>query len=141
SGCTSSLALPHFGSAAQRRAPPGLVAARAPGTRREVRRVAEELGYAIHEVADGVEAVEAAVRLVPTVAVLDRILPRLTAEEVAERLGDQEATAGLPLFVLADREDLGDQAALFRACVPKPLDRRALTRAPRRLGPPAPRNN
>jgi DNA-binding response OmpR family regulator len=85
-----------------------------------------------------VDAVEAAVRLVPTVAVLDRILPRLTAEEVAARLGDQEATAGLPLFVLADRDDLGAQAALFRACVPKPLDRRVLTAALESLGAPVP---
>ncbi len=137
-GSTFFFSLPLFGAAAQARAPLVLVAARDSGTRREVRRVAEELGYAIHEVADGVEALEAAVRLVPTVAVLDRILPRLTAEEVAERLGDQEATAGLPIFVLADRDDLGDHAALFRACVPKPLDRRVLTAALESLGAPVP---
>jgi signal transduction histidine kinase/DNA-binding response OmpR family regulator len=137
-GSTFYFSLPLFGAAAQMRSPLVLVAARDPGTRREVRRVAEELGYAIHEVADGVDAVEAAVRLVPTVAVLDRILPRLTAEEVAARLGDQEATAGLPLFVLADRDDLGAQAALFRACVPKPLDRRVLTAALESLGAPVP---
>jgi len=125
-GSTFSFSLPLFGAAAQARAPLVLVAARDTGTRREVRRVAEELGYGIHEVADGVEAVEAATRLLPTAIVLDRVLPRLRADEVAERLRDQEATSGLPLFVLANPEDLGPAAALFRACVPKPLDRRVL---------------
>ncbi len=128
-GSTFSVALPLFGAAAQTRAPLVLVAARDPGTRREVRRVAEELGFGIHEVTDGVEAVEAATRLMPAAIVLDRVLPRLRAEEVAERLRDHQATLALPLFVLANPEDLGPQAALFRACVPKPLDRRALAAA------------
>jgi CheY-like chemotaxis protein len=85
--------------------------------------VAEELGYGTHEVADGVEAVEAALRLRPVAAVLDRILPRLQAHEVAERLKEHPATAGVPLFALASETDLGASASLFRACVPKPLDR------------------
>jgi signal transduction histidine kinase/DNA-binding response OmpR family regulator len=136
-GSTFSFSLPLFGAAAQARAPLVLVAARDPGTRREVRRVAEELGYGIHEVADGVEAVEAAIRLMPTAVVLDRILPRLRAEEVAERLRDHEATVGLPLFALANPEDLGAQAGLFRACVPKPLDRKMLASALEGLRAPA----
>ena len=65
--------------------------------------MAEELGYGTHEVADGVEAVEAAIRLMPAAVVLDRVLPRLRAEEVAERLRDHEATAASPLFALANR--------------------------------------
>jgi len=39
--------------------------------RREARRAAEELGFAVHEVVDGVEAVESAVRLRPAAVVLD----------------------------------------------------------------------
>jgi CheY-like chemotaxis protein len=133
-GSTFSILLPLFGAAAQARAPLVLVAARDPGTRREVRRVAEELGFGIHEVTDGVEAVEAATRLMPSAIVLDRVLPRLRAEEVAERLRDHEATVALPLFVLANPEDLGPHAVLFRACVPKPLDRRVLAAALEGLG-------
>ena len=133
-GSTFSILLPLFGAAAQARAPLVLVAARDPGTRREVRRVAEELGFGIHEVTDGVEALEAASRLMPSAIVLDRVLPRLRAEEVAERLRDHEATVALPLFVLANPEDLGPHAALFRACVPKPLDRRVLAAALEGLG-------
>ncbi len=122
-GSTFAFSLPLFGVTAQTRAPIVLVAAGDERTRREVRRVAEDLGYAIHEAADGVEAVEAAVRLVPHAVVLDRILPRLQAEEVAQRLRDNTATRGVPLFVLAAEADLGTQAALFEACIPKPLDR------------------
>ena len=64
------------------------------GTRRDVRRTAEPLGFAVHEVQDGVEAVEAAARLRPAALVLERILPRLRADEVAERLAAQAATRG-----------------------------------------------
>jgi signal transduction histidine kinase/CheY-like chemotaxis protein len=137
-GSTFCFSLPLFGAAAQARAPMVLVAARDGGTRREVRRIAEDLGFGIHEVTDGVEAVEAAIRLRPTAIVLDRVLPRLGAEEVAERLRDNEVTVSLPLFALANREDLGPQASLFRACVPKPLDRRTLAAALDGLRAPVP---
>jgi signal transduction histidine kinase/DNA-binding response OmpR family regulator len=133
-GSTFSFSLPLFGATAQARAPLVLVATGDARTRRQVRRAAEELGFGIHEVADGVEAVEAAIRLVPSAIVLDRILPRLRAEEVAERLRDHDATVSLPLFALAAREDLGAQACLFRACVPKPLDPKVLTAALKSLG-------
>lgn len=128
-GSTFSFTLPLFGATAQTRPPLVLVAAGDEGTRREVRRVAESLGYGIHEVADGVEALEAAIRLVPSAVVLDRILPRLRAEEVAERLRENAATTSVPLFALASEGDLGRRSELFKACVPKPLDRRTLEAA------------
>jgi CheY-like chemotaxis protein len=68
--------------------------------------------------------------------VLDRVLPRLRADEVAERLRGQAATRAVPLFVLAAREDLGPRSALFRECLPLPLDRRMLAAALERLGAP-----
>lgn len=128
-GSVFCFTLPVFGEAAQTRPPVVLVAASDEGTRREVRRVAEELGYATEETRDGVESVEAAIRLRPVAIVLDRILPRLRAEEVAERLREVPATAGVPLFVLAAEEDLGESARLFQACVPKPIDRARLLSA------------
>jgi CheY-like chemotaxis protein len=130
--------VPFFGAAAQAGAPVVLVAARDAAPRREVRRVAEELGYGIHEVADGVEAVEAALRLRPAAVILDRILPRLGAEEVAERLRGHAGEDAIPLFVLAGREDLGERAGLFRGCVPKPLDRELLAAALEDLTRPVP---
>jgi len=135
-GSTFSFTVPIFGAAAQARAPLVLVAAPDVGTRREVRRVAEDLGFRVHEAADGVEAVEAAARLRPAVVVLDRILPRLRADEVAERLRAQPATRTAPLVVLASSEDLGTHAALFSECLSRPVDRRLLAAALERLGAP-----
>jgi len=128
-GSTFSFSIPLYGVMAQTRAPLVLVAAGDERTRREVRRVAQDQGFGIHEVSDGVDAVEAAVRLVPAAVILDRVLPRLGAEEVAERLKENLATTSIPLFALADRAELGSQAGLFDACVPKPLDAAALAAA------------
>ena len=121
-GSTFAFSIPLFGVMAQTRAPLVLVAAGDERTRREVRRVVEEQGFGIHEVSDGVDAVEAAVRLVPAAVILDRVLPRLGAEEVAVRLKDNAATTSIPLFALADSAELGSRSALFDAYVPKPLD-------------------
>jgi signal transduction histidine kinase/DNA-binding response OmpR family regulator len=125
-GSTFSFSIPLFGVTAQMRAPLVLVAAGDERTRREVRRVAQEQGFATHEVSDGVDAVEAAIRLVPAAVVMDRVLPRLGAEEVAARLKENVATTAIPLFALADTAELGGQSGLFDACVPKPLDAAAL---------------
>jgi signal transduction histidine kinase/DNA-binding response OmpR family regulator len=137
-GSTFSFTLPLFGARAQSRVPLLVVAAADAGTRREIRRVAEELGFAVHEAADGVEAVEAATRLQPSAVVLDRILPRLGAEEAAERLQMRESTRSLPLFALADAADLGSRASLFRGCLARPLDPRAVAAALDGLGAPVP---
>ncbi len=128
-GSTFSFTLPLFGASAQSRTPVVVVAAADAGTRREIRRVAEDLGFAVHEASDGVEAIEAATRLRPAGVVLDRILPRLRAEEVAERLRAVEATRGIALVAVADAADLGPRAGLFRACLTRPLDRELLEAA------------
>ena len=87
------------------------------------------LKYATHDVTDGVDAVEAALRLVPAAVVLDRVMPRLAAWEVAERLKDSPATASVPLFVLADVGELGERSPLFAGFLPRPLDRALLAAA------------
>lgn len=125
-GSTFWFSLPLFGVAAQTRPPTVLVAVADSATRREVRRVAESLGFDVHESSDGVETIEAAARLVPAAAVLDHVLPHLRAEEIAERLRESSTAARVPLVVLAAPEDMGAHAALFRACVAKPLDRALL---------------
>ena len=128
-GSTFSFSIPLYGVTAQTRAPLVLVAAGDERTRREVRKVAQEQGFGIHEVSDGVDAVEAAIRLVPAAVILDRVLPRLGAEEVAVRLKENVATNSIPLFALADSAELGSQSGLFEAYVPKPLDAAALAAA------------
>jgi signal transduction histidine kinase/DNA-binding response OmpR family regulator len=128
-GSVFSFTVPVFGAEAQARPPLILVAAGDESTRREVRRVAAEQGYATHDVADGVDAVEAALRLVPAAVVVDRVMPRLGAGEVAERLKESPATEGVPVFVLAELAELGDRSGLFAGFVPRPLDRDRLASA------------
>ena len=132
-GSTFSFTLPLFGAVAQSRAPVIVVATSDAGTRRDVRRTAEPLGFVVHEVQDGVEAVEAVARLRPAALVLERILPRLRADEVAERLAAQASTRSVPILLLGAAEGA---VGLFRECLPHPLDRRMLQAALERLGAP-----
>jgi signal transduction histidine kinase/DNA-binding response OmpR family regulator len=139
-GSTFAFSLPLFAATFEAHKPLVLVATGDEATRREVRRVAQGLGYATYEVADGVEALEAAVRLTPRALIVDRILPRLRAEEVAERLRETPSTASIPVLALAAASDLAERASLFRACIPKPVDRRSLTEALEQLAQAAPRS-
>jgi signal transduction histidine kinase len=133
-GSTFGFSLPLYGAAAQTRGPLLLMAASDDATRRELRRIAAELGYGVAEVQDGVEAIEASQRLLPAAVIVDRVLPKLGAVELALRLRDTPSTLEIPVFVLASERDLGERAALFRACVPKPLDRARLLLALESVG-------
>jgi CheY-like chemotaxis protein len=137
-GSVFSFTVPLFGAAAQTGPPMILIAAVDEQTRREVRRLADERGYAVQEAFDGVDAVETALRLVPAVVVLDRVLPRLRAEEVADRLRSNPATQRVPLIVLAGQQELGDRAGLFDGFVPKPLSKSTLAAAMTSVGLPGP---
>ncbi|HLA77373.1 MAG TPA: GAF domain-containing protein [Vicinamibacteria bacterium] len=121
-GSAFSFSLPLYGMSAQTRAPLVLVAAGDERTRRAVRRVADEMGFTTHEVSDGVEAIEAAMRLVPAAVVLDKVLPKVAAGDVAARLRESVATEGVALIALAERGDLGVHASRFADFVPKPID-------------------
>jgi signal transduction histidine kinase/DNA-binding response OmpR family regulator len=138
-GSCFAFSLPVFGIAAQVHAPIFLLAVADEGTRREARRVAEELGYGVNEAGDGVEAVEVAMRLRPAAILLDHVLPRLGAAEVAERLDERPAPATIPLFVLASEAELGvTRARRFAACLGRPLDPRALAGVLEALGAAVP---
>jgi K+-sensing histidine kinase KdpD/DNA-binding response OmpR family regulator len=133
-GSTFAVSLPRHRARAQAHAQVLLVAASDEATRRELRRIASELGYVVSEAKDGLEAVESSQRLLPAAVIVDRVLPKLGAVEVAERLRDTPATANTPVFALAAERDLGESASLFRACVPKPLDRAVLLAALEAVG-------
>lgn len=120
-GSVFSFTLPLYGLSAAA-ATLVLVATGDERTRREVRRVAERHGFTTHEVADGVEAVEAAMRLVPAAVVLDRVLPKMSAVQVAERLRANATTEAVRLVALAGADELGEQRSLFSACVRQPID-------------------
>jgi signal transduction histidine kinase/DNA-binding response OmpR family regulator len=135
-GSTFRFQLPLFGAVAQSHAPVVVVASADAGTRRELRRAAEARGFAVHEVVDGVAAVETASRLRPAAVVLDRILPRLGAVEAAERLRGLEATRSVPLLVLSSAGELGEKASWFRECLPRPVEAESLGAALDRLATP-----
>jgi CheY-like chemotaxis protein len=128
-GSVFTFTIPIYGVEAQMRPPLVLVGTTDDVTRRDIRRTGEGLGFAVEETRDGVEAVEAAIRLRPVAMVLDRILPRLRADEVAERLRETPGMGSIALFVLGAPEDLGAKASLFRACLTKPIDRGRLEAA------------
>lgn len=135
-GSTFRFRLPLFGALAQSQAPVVVVASADAGTRRELRRAAEGRGFAVEEASDGVAAVEAATRLRPAAVVLDRILPRLSAVEAAERLRGLAATRTVPLLVLSTAGDIGDKASWFRECLPRPVEAETLGAALDRLAAP-----
>jgi signal transduction histidine kinase len=128
-GSTFTFSLPLFGLAEQTRPPLLLVATRDESTRRAVRGLAAELGYGVHEVADGVGAVEAAARLLPAGVLADRVLPRLGAPEIAQRLRDSPSTRAIPVVALASASEVGEGASLMHACLPRPVERAALAEA------------
>jgi signal transduction histidine kinase/DNA-binding response OmpR family regulator len=135
-GSTFSFTIPVYGAAAQTRQPVILIASDV-ATRRDVERTAAELGYAVEEVRDGVAVVESAVRLRPAAVIVDRILPRLKAEEVAERLREFPGTAQVPLFVLDSELAADGTAAPFSLRLRKPIDRAQLQAALQSLQAPA----
>ncbi len=127
-GARFIVTLPLYGAAGQGGSL-ALVAAEDTAMRRVVRRVAEEQGYVVHEVHDGVSAVEAALRLLPAIVVVDRLLPRLSAADVATRLAELEATRSTPVVALGQPDEMGDAGSLFKACVGRPPDLPALRAA------------
>ena len=74
--------------------------------------------------------------VLPAAIVLDRVLPKLRAEEVADRLRANPVTQHVPILVLAGEAELGDQARLFDGFISKPLSKSTLAAAMTRLGLP-----
>jgi signal transduction histidine kinase len=122
-GSTFRFELPLYGAAGPTRVPLVLVATPDARSRKEARRAAEALGFETQEVMDGLEALETAIRLVPSVVVLDRVLPHLGGLEIADRLSGYESTRAIPLIALASAEDLGPAADRFSAFVSRPVKR------------------
>jgi hypothetical protein len=101
-----------------------------------VRRERETAVVSVSDHGIGIAAEDLGRLFRPVSRLLDRILPRLRAEEVAERLRAQAATRGVPLVLLASGEDVGPRASLFSECLSRPVERRILAAALERLGAP-----
>lgn len=77
-----------------------------------VRALLEDLGYETTLVEDGQEALEAIMREPPALLITDLAMPRMSGEELIERLRQSEHDA-LPIIVLSARPDAAARIAPF----------------------------
>jgi len=92
----------------------------------------EESGYAVVQAATGAAALESAQGSPPDVILLDLGLPDMPGLDVARRLADDAATAGVPILAVTGRALETDRDACLEAgCagyLTKPVDTRQLLR-------------
>lgn len=73
----------------------------------------EREGYRCRRAADGEAALAEIRRSKPDLVVLDRMLPRLSGDEVARRLKRDSATAGVPILMLTAKAEEADELVGF----------------------------
>jgi two-component system cell cycle response regulator DivK len=84
-------------------------------------------GYDIEQASDGREAVEAALRTLPDLIVMDLSLPVMDGWEATRRLKADERARHIPVIVLTghalspDAEEAGVDAFLAKPCLPETL--------------------
>lgn len=87
-------------------------------------------GYEVHNAADGAEALEAAARLAPALALIDIQLPGMSGLEVTLHLKADPTTAGIRIVIVTASAMQGDEArAVASGCdayVTKPINTRTL---------------
>ena len=83
-------------------------------------------GYAVHVAADGVEAIDMAVRFRPAIILMDLMMPRMDGWEATRRLKADPWTRGIPIIALSahSRTDEGfvARAAGCQDFISKPCD-------------------
>jgi DNA-binding response OmpR family regulator len=87
-----------------------LVADDSPVVRRLVAARMQADGHEVLEAADGVEAVDVALRHQPDLLVLDRVMPKMDGLEVCDRLRADERTRDVGILMLTDHG--GEQAMI-----------------------------
>jgi CheY-like chemotaxis protein len=98
--------------------------------RRVLRDLLEYDGFVVHDVPDGVDALDAIDRTAPDIVVLDLNLPRLDGFGVLKHLKSREATRRIPVVVLTAKGDEDGEVRAFELgaseFVTKPFRPRAL---------------
>jgi DNA-binding response OmpR family regulator len=101
----------------------------------------ERAGYEVVRARDGEEALRLALELVPSLALLDVMMPGLDGYEVARRLRGDERTSAMPIILLTARVQASDitrgLAAGADDHIKKPFDARDLRERIERLLRPA----
>lgn len=87
--------------------------------------VLEPAGFTVHSAPDGAEGLAMAAAEPPDLVLLDVMMPGLDGYQVCQALGQEEATAAVPVIMLtASPEPALNRkayAAGAKACVPKPF--------------------
>jgi CheY-like chemotaxis protein len=90
-------------------------------------------GFVVHEAADGLEAIEVAVRVRPAIILMDLIMPQLDGGETTRRLKADERTRDITIIaVSACTSEDAQRVARHAGCdgfIPKPYDLPSLVRA------------
>ncbi len=73
----------------------------------------EREGYACRRAEDGERALAEAYRQPPDLIVLDRMLPRLSGDEVARRLKRDSRTSGIPIIIMTAKAEDEDELVGF----------------------------
>jgi len=83
-------------------------------------------GFEVVVATDGQDALDKALDLVPSLIVLDTMMPRMDGYEVCARLRDQRPQAQIPVIMLTAKSLAADRAMAFTAgaddWVTKPFD-------------------
>jgi two-component system cell cycle response regulator DivK len=83
-------------------------------------------GYTAHVAADGIEAIDMAVRFRPTIILMDLMMPRMDGWEATRRLKADPRTRGIPIIVVSANSQLDEKErardAGCQAFITKPCD-------------------
>jgi CheY-like chemotaxis protein len=85
----------------------------------------QSLGYRVHTVASGREALDCARRLQPTLVITDLSMPEMDGEDLAEALQREPDTAHIPVVLMSAWRGQLDKVARRAAAdayLPKPFD-------------------
>ena len=103
------------------------------------------VGFAVHLVADGLEAVDAAMKLKPDVIVMDLSMPLLDGIEATRRLKSNRSTRSIPVILLTGyfhkaiaggALEGGVNVFLTKPCLPEDLEAHVRRLLERPGGPP-----
>jgi len=91
--------------------------------RQLLRQELESHGYAVHEAADGHEAIRQARTLTPDLVTLDVMMPDVNGFDVAAQLRQDPATMGIPIMIVSVVHDEGRAEAVgVDSYLTKPID-------------------
>ena len=102
------------------------------------------VGFSVELVADGLEAVDAAMKLRPDVIVMDLTMPRLDGIEATRRLKASSRTRGIPVILLTGyfhkaiaggAREGGVDLFLTKPCLPEDLEMHVRDLVERKGGP------